>query len=90
VLLFTFVSLLLFVPFIGLLPEIEPRDGTLTASAAVDHNVNYLRKLLLISLGFTLLVGMYYSFKIVKKGSVLGAKVVIHPELCPESLPDDR
>lgn len=93
VLLFTFVSLLLFVPFIGLLYEIEPREDVLTATTAtlvVDRNVNYLRKLLLISLGFTLLVGMYYSFKIIKKGSVLGAKVVIHPELCPESLPDDR
>lgn len=55
-----------------------------------SENLKHLKVHLLISAVLTLLVVFYVLYAVVKKGSKIGEKIVVHPELCPESLPLER
>ena len=56
----------------------------------VDQTIDpYLDKLgyhLLLSVAITSGIMLYVAYKVVKKGSKIGEKLVIHPQLLPESL----
>ena len=56
----------------------------------VNLNIWHLRSHLLMAVAISTVVAMYYAYKIMKKGSALGAQMVVHPELCPEPLPAGR
>jgi phosphatidylinositol 4-phosphatase len=79
-----FSSMLLFIPAARV-----PADSV-DSLLAVETNISKMRTSFLVSLLFSLSVAGYFSFKIVKKGSVLGASMVVHPVLCPEPLPAGR
>ncbi len=47
-----------------------------------QHHIDNLRSHLLISLAVTWVIGMFTVYTIVKKGSKIGERMVIHPRLC--------
>lgn len=56
----------------------------------LEKNVKHLQTNLLIALSISFAILAFMMYKIVKKGSKIGEKIVIHPELCPEPLPPGR
>lgn len=48
------------------------------------HDTISLSRHLLISCGITWVVFMYVMYRVVKKGSTIGERIVNHPALCPE------
>jgi hypothetical protein len=80
------VMMLVFSTLLLLVPPTFP-------GGSVDHaesNLAHLRAHFLIALAVASVVAMYYAFKIMKMGSALGTRMVVHPELCPEPLPPGR
>jgi hypothetical protein len=58
-------------------------------NAILENNIEIpssriLTRHILISIGSTLLIVVYVMFIIVKKGSKLGEKMVVHPVLMPD------
>ena len=84
------VMMLVFSTLLLLIPPTIPGMGVGNVVDPAESNIGHLRTHFLISLGLATAVAMYFAFKIMKKGSVLGAKMVVHPELCPEPLPSGR
>lgn len=58
-----------------------------TSFERLELNMKHLRSHLMISVGITSLVVAYMAYRIVKKGSKIGEKMVVRPELSPEPLP---
>mmetsp|Transcript_8036 Transcript_8036/g.13364 ORF Transcript_8036/g.13364 Transcript_8036/m.13364 type:complete len:640 (-) Transcript_8036:1088-3007(-) len=90
------LMMLIFSTFLLLIPPVLPLVSHVATSGinnpylAAEMSITHLKTHFLLSLGITLLIVMYYMYKIMKKGSTLGNKMVIHPELCPEPLPPGR
>jgi hypothetical protein len=59
-------------------------------NSTFEKNIEHMQMQFLIAMIFSILVVCYLVFKIVKKGSRIGDKLVVHPELCPEPLPIGR
>jgi hypothetical protein len=55
-----------------------------------EKNIEHMQIQFLVALSFSVVVVFYLFYKIVKKGSRIGDRLVVHPELCPESLPFQR
>lgn len=83
------VMMLMFSTLLLLIPPTLPGLGS-SATDTAESNLIHMRTHFLISLAVAAVVAMYFAYKIMKKGSVLGAKMVVHPELCPEPLPAGR
>ena len=81
------VMMLIFSTLLLLIPPALPGLG---GNTDLEANLNHMRTHFLVALGLSTLVAAYFAFKIMKKGSVLGTKMVTHPELCPEPLPTGR
>jgi len=82
------VMMLVFSTLLLLIPPAIPAVGVSIDPA--ESNISHLRTHFLISLAVASAVAMYFAYKIMKKGSALGTKMVVHPELCPEPLPAGR
>ena len=56
----------------------------------VESNLQQMRSHFLVALLITAAVGAYYAYKVTKKGTKAGERMVVHPDLCPEPLPPGR
>lgn len=85
----TKVFVLLVIIFSSLL-LISPRTNPLVSGALLGFTVisegepDNLRATLLLALSMTSFVVMYILYSVVKKGSKIGRKIVVHPQLIPE------
>jgi hypothetical protein len=82
------VMMLIFSTLLLLIPPVMPKLGG--SVDPLEANVSHMKTHFLVALSLATLVAMYFAFKIMKKGSVLGTRMVTHPELCPEPLPSGR
>ena len=60
--------------------------GPIITGETEEQNSKVLTNYLLLSIGITIGVVMYVSFRIFKKGSKIGERLVIHPQLNPEPI----
>lgn len=85
------VMVLIFATTLQLLPpstagQIPPQE--VEANSVVANGVTYtpnFTKHILISMGVTSLVLMYVMYSVMKKGSKIGERLVVHPLLMPEN-----
>lgn len=83
--------LMIFSALIVVLPPLLPTTTVHSSqSSVVERNLVHLRLQLLLAVGVTAVVGLYVLYCVVKKGSKIGERLVIHPELIPEPLPAGR
>ena len=84
-----FSSLLLLLP-----PSITAPAGTMSslpassATAAGNPHISGLCFNLVVALAISAVVVLYIMYVVVKKGSKIGQKIVVHPQLLPEPLPN--
>ena len=79
-----FSSLVLLVP-----------SGSVWGGASSDHpnsvqvnQASVLRFDLIVATLITSIIVLYLTYTVVKKGSKIGQKIVVHPQLIPEQLPN--
>ena len=65
-----------------------PPSITAPATSSTTSHVSGLCFNLLVALAITGLVVMYIAFIVTKKGSKIGQKIVVHPQLLPEATPN--
>eukprot|EP01039_Chlorochromonas_danica_P001549 gene1548-1687_t len=70
--------------------NIDLNDDDIHEKEDIERNLEHLRTHFIVSLLITLAVLAYFMYKIVKKGSKIGEKMVVHPQFCPEPLPPGR
>ncbi|RYG65736.1 hypothetical protein EON64_11310, partial [archaeon] len=87
ILMIVFSAFLIFLP-----PSLSYTSFVSTNEQAgqLERNLRHLQSHFTISLLVTMAIAGYFTFKIVKKGSKIGEKMVIHPQFCPEPLPAGR
>ncbi len=74
-----------------LLPPMFPlRSFGTGVHNSVDSNVHHMKLQFYIALASSTFVTSYIAFKVIKKGSKIGERLVVHPELCPEAMPSER
>eukprot|EP01035_Chromulina_nebulosa_P041627 gene41627-56339_t len=86
---------MVFSSLLVLLPPILPiavttSDPDKVKYSIIERNLQHMRFQLLLSVGVTAAIVSYIMYVVVKKGSKIGEKLVIHPELVPEPLPAGR
>lgn len=84
-----FSSLLLLLPP-ATTASLEDAAVMLSTEAVTERNLSHLRAHLLVAVVITTAVAGYYAHRIMKKGSKIGERMVVHPDLCPEPLPAGR
>lgn len=80
---------IMFSTMLLLLPPFIPLRNS-SGKSSVESNIGHLQTQFYVSLLITTCVAMYVMYKVIKKGSKIGERLVIHPELCPEPLPASR
>lgn len=93
------LMMVIFSAFLLLIPPVIPLANTVINMATaegvaevdvLERNLKQLQTHFSMALLITLAITGYFMYKIVKKGSKIGEKMVIHPQFCPEPLPPGR
>lgn len=78
------LMLILFSSLSLLTPLVVPAGGQTGGGRQAEGDI--LSRSLLLSVAITLLVVLYVMYVVVKKGSQIGERIVVHPQLAPEAL----